>query len=426
MAAAAQTAAVLPVNQGKGKQRQREPSSHLDDTTTNSTASPGSSLVHLNPPQPPSASYNISNPSRSTRSRHTGGFDSLHLWEALDIQSHRAVENPQITGFGTDNMSRNRPRGAARDNYVANEEVEMFNQLKQSLEKAKEKRDKQDVLGLQIQALDEKIAKAGRRPTLAEVDLLDSYHRQYLKLNEEEKAILDSEPAGAIKNTELLGAMRKAAESEGQPSRSSGMKQRKGRRDAEGSAADSPAPSMSATSDKLNRLKGSSQRSASVSSNQAREGVSAYSEESMEGVKGTAAEKNGQLFVGAEVVYKNHTKTKREGEELGIQCIIKATTGEGRGKRYEVHDPVPNEKGEQGQVYKTTAANLIPIPQVGSPLPSFSVGKQVLARYPDTTTFYYAEVMGSKKDVYRLKFEGEEDDKEMEVDRRFVFDIPGK
>ena len=94
--------------------------------------------------------------------------------------------------------------------------------------------------------------------------------------------------------------------------------------------------------------------------------------------------------------------------------------------RYDVQDPEPNENGEQGAVYKTTAASLIPIPQIGSTLPSFSLGKQVLARYPDTTTFYRAEVMGSRKDVYRLKFEGEEDDKEMEVDRRFVLDIPGK
>ena len=94
--------------------------------------------------------------------------------------------------------------------------------------------------------------------------------------------------------------------------------------------------------------------------------------------------------------------------------------------RYDVQDPEPNENGEEGAIYKTTAAWLIPIPQIGSALPSFPVGKQVLARYPDTTTFYRAEVMGIKKDVYRLKFEGEEDDKEMEVDRRFVLDISSK
>lgn len=91
-----------------------------------------------------------------------------------------------------------------------------------------------------------------------------------------------------------------------------------------------------------------------------------------------------------------------------------------------MQDPEPNENGEQGAVYKTTASSLIPIPHVSSSLPAFTVGKQVLARYPDTTTFYRAEVMGSRKDVYRLKFEGEEDDKEMEVDRRYVLDIPNK
>jgi SAGA-associated factor 29 len=93
---------------------------------------------------------------------------------------------------------------------------------------------------------------------------------------------------------------------------------------------------------------------------------------------------------------------------------------------YDVQDPEPNENGEQGAVYKTTASSLIPIPQMSGSLPSFPMGKQVLARYPDTTTFYRAEVMGAKKDVYRLKFEGEEDDKEMEVDRRYVLDIPNK
>lgn len=94
--------------------------------------------------------------------------------------------------------------------------------------------------------------------------------------------------------------------------------------------------------------------------------------------------------------------------------------------RYDVQDPEPSENGEQGAVFKTTASSLILIPRAGSALPLFHVGKQVLARYPDTTTFYRAEVMGSKKDVYRLKFEGEEDDKEMEVDKRFVLDVPEK
>jgi SAGA-associated factor 29 len=93
--------------------------------------------------------------------------------------------------------------------------------------------------------------------------------------------------------------------------------------------------------------------------------------------------------------------------------------------RYDVQDPEPNENGEPGAIYKSSASYLIPIPQIGSPLPSFTVGKQVLARYPDTTTFYRAEVKGTaKKETYRLRFEGEEDEKEMDVDRRFVLDVP--
>ena len=49
----------------------------------------------------------------------------------------------------------------------------------------------------------------------------------------------------------------------------------------------------------------------------------------------------------------------------------------------------------------------------------------MLARYPETTTFYRAEVTGVKKDVYRLKFEDDQN-KEMEVDRRFVLDMSNK
>ena len=89
---------------------------------------------------------------------------------------------------------------------------------------------------------------------------------------------------------------------------------------------------------------------------------------------------------------------------------------------YDIQDIDEDQDGHKTS-YKTNAAYLIPIPQTANSLPTFSIGKQVLAKYPDTTTFYRAEVTGVQKDAYRLKFEGEEDDKEMEVDRRFVLDI---
>jgi SAGA-associated factor 29 len=93
--------------------------------------------------------------------------------------------------------------------------------------------------------------------------------------------------------------------------------------------------------------------------------------------------------------------------------------------RYEVQDPEPDENGAPGQIYKSSAAALIAIPSADAVLPDFQVGKHVLARYPETTTFYRAEVTGAKKDVYRLKFEDDQN-QEMEVNRRFVLDFSPK
>ncbi|OGM48507.1 SAGA complex component (Sgf29) [Aspergillus bombycis] len=387
---------------------------------------------------------------RGTRSARRKEIVSAFSWEALTIEKARTGELATSSGNSKgpqqrpiavarpstppSKMSRNRPRGPPlpRDNgLAANEETDMWNKILQDLRKAKEKNDKQKSLAEQISALNEKIGKDGGKPSLHEHNQLDSLYRQMLKLCEDERAILQDEPSDVIKNLGLLTALRQASEAEAPLNRAAALgKSRKKRNDVDGSATDSPGPSGASLPDKAGRIKGGIQRGSSVSSNQARDSrdsrdVHVKVEEGTEGTKGTLAERNGHLVVGAEVVFK-HNKNKQGVEGEGIQCIIKGISGDGHKKRYDVQDPEPNENGEQGAVYKTTAASLIPIPQVGSTLPSFSVGKQVLARYPDTTTFYRAEVMGSRKDTYRLKFEGEEDDKEMEVDRRFVLDIPGK
>ena len=77
------------------------------------------------------------------------------------------------------------------------------------------------------------------------------------------------------------------------------------------------------------------------------------------------------------------------------------------------------------QIYKTTAASLIAIPGLDAMLPDFPSGKHVLARYPETTTFYKAEVRGIRKDLYRLNFEDDQN-QENEVHRRFVLELPGR
>ena len=52
----------------------------------------------------------------------------------------------------------------------------------------------------------------------------------------------------------------------------------------------------------------------------------------------------------------------------------------------------------------------------------------MLARYPETTTFYPAVVVGHRRDgTVRLKFDGEEEvNKETEVERRLVLPLPEK
>lgn len=94
---------------------------------------------------------------------------------------------------------------------------------------------------------------------------------------------------------------------------------------------------------------------------------------------------------------------------------------------YEVQDPEPDEISGLSQNYKATAKDLISIPGPDAALADFQPGKFVLAKYPETTTFYRAEVTGMKKDkdVYRLKFE-EDGGAELEVSRRYVLDVSGK
>ena len=93
--------------------------------------------------------------------------------------------------------------------------------------------------------------------------------------------------------------------------------------------------------------------------------------------------------------------------------------------RYEVQDPEPDENGAPGQKYKALAGALIAIPSADAILPDYVVGQHVLARYPETTTFYRAEVTGMKKDACKLKFEDDQN-QEMEVDRRYVLDVSSK
>ncbi|ORY73697.1 SGF29 tudor-like domain-domain-containing protein [Protomyces lactucae-debilis] len=129
-----------------------------------------------------------------------------------------------------------------------------------------------------------------------------------------------------------------------------------------------------------------------------------------------------QLGPGSAVAFRQPRTKLSEGD--WIQCNIIKITGEGPKARVEIQDPEPDENGLPGQTYKTTLQHLIPIATESAGLPPYSRGAHVLARYPETTTFYKAEVSRTRGDFCLLKFEGEEEaGKETEVERRLVLEL---
>ena len=129
------------------------------------------------------------------------------------------------------------------------------------------------------------------------------------------------------------------------------------------------------------------------------------------------------IKLGSNVAYK--PKKSSDGEWFHCE-VLKVSSD---GTKYEVKDPEPDEFGSTGKVFKCTWKDIILIPSESATrlqMLNYANNTKVLARYPETTTFYPAVVMGNKRDgTCRLKFDGEEEvDKETEVPRRFVLPLP--
>ncbi|ABN68542.2 predicted protein [Scheffersomyces stipitis CBS 6054] len=130
------------------------------------------------------------------------------------------------------------------------------------------------------------------------------------------------------------------------------------------------------------------------------------------------------ILIGSEVAYK----LKNRHFEEWIQCEVMKVIGDG--SKFEIRDPEPDENNNPGQTFKANYKEILLIPplvEVGD-LVNYPYGTKVLARYPETTTFYPAIVVGNRKDGnVRLKFDGEEEvNKETEVERRLVLPFPEK
>jgi SAGA-associated factor 29 len=147
-----------------------------------------------------------------------------------------------------------------------------------------------------------------------------------------------------------------------------------------------------------------------------------------------------RLVPSTEVLYRDPKKrTNTEGE--GILCRVTSVIGEGKQRRYEIIDADPDPP-TPSIPYRASVNHLVPIPSptANTTLPDLNKGKNVLALYPGTTTFYKAEVVagwrvsdgkvkkeedGGEENLVRLRFEGEDEaDREMSVERRYV--LPDK
>lgn len=130
------------------------------------------------------------------------------------------------------------------------------------------------------------------------------------------------------------------------------------------------------------------------------------------------------IYVGSEVVYK----LKNRHAEEWIQCEVTRVIGDGI--KFEIRDPEPDENNNINPTFKANYKEILLIPPLNEvpDLVNYTYGSKVLARYPETTTFYTAVVVGSKKDgKVRLKFDGEDEiNKETEVERRLVLPFPEK
>ncbi|PFH58021.1 hypothetical protein XA68_14245 [Ophiocordyceps unilateralis] len=104
---------------------------------------------------------------------------------------------------------------------------------------------------------------------------------------------------------------------------------------------------------------------------------------------------------------------------------VAAVMGEGKSRRYKVLDIEPDDQSKQKE-YRSSASSMIAITpeSQADTLRNWEAGKVVLALYPNTTTFYKAEVHSMDGDLrVNLKFEGENDSTTLQqVERRFVIE----
>jgi SAGA-associated factor 29 len=129
---------------------------------------------------------------------------------------------------------------------------------------------------------------------------------------------------------------------------------------------------------------------------------------------------------GQEVAFKPKPANPTEVTDWYLGRVIQVT-GEGKSRRYKVQDADPDVPAAERTEFRTSANSMIGVPEASADLKPRLKSEIVLALYPDSTTFYKAEVISTDAATGKvnLRFEGEENSGTLQVvERRFVLDYP--
>lgn len=349
-------------------------------------------------------------------------------------------------------------RRAGRDNLGKDNDVELdlLNGILESIRKAKEFNDESARLGQEILALEEEIKasssnKSRSGSTPEQHRKLDELYRKKLRNAEAERKVHEEE--AIMDKLAVFDAMRSNDEPVPRERNQASKPRTKPYHkpivesdvSVDGSGGVSPAETTATANPRVDVLKrkqsSHAQRSSTpsgpgrppagsgardVAKDAPRDTTASGTDSEQTLHKGVLAERSGELKMGTEVFYK-YPKALSDDVGVGIQCNIKKVHSERTPIIYDVQDPEPDQSGKRS-VHRATARDLYPIPPASavnsdSRALTFPAGTIVYAKYPETDTFYKAKVVrGLKGGEYTLRFEGEEDDTEKGVERRFVLD----
>ncbi|KAK8092801.1 hypothetical protein PG999_014388, partial [Apiospora kogelbergensis] len=350
--------------------------------------------------------------------------------------SHRATKSGNLSQSESEMSQRNRPRGPSRNNEAVGrgEEFQLWQNTRERMTAVLKSINETSRLTRDVAANDKSAAakvKAGESPNqfLKEMDKLlragvkvtDATAQEIKAIIEQLKILKAVKEANEMETTNQLTSSSRSATQRAKESATASSSVY----DFDG-AGDSPVPSPNPSASRRSAGGAGSSKGDRDSLDRSTPAAKAGSVEPQGAASAAASAARSKVSFskGDHVAFK--PKGANNEPTDWILGYVQEVRGEGKSRRYKVIDADPDEAGNRSE-FRTSASNMIVISKEKDPLPPLDTGKVVLALYPNTTTFYKAEVMGMTEDGnVNLKFEGEESSNTMQsVTRHYVLEYRG-